>query len=109
MKIYWSIKSIPELADMSKERRKEIWKLCHLKYSVNLLILVLRVAIILVCCAIGLALGCFYSNHITIVFTWAVIVGTIVSTIGNFIIWQVEIALVKPNIREYLISHGKTN
>ena len=30
MKLYWSYNSIPELADLPKEKRKEIWQECHL-------------------------------------------------------------------------------
>ena len=26
MKIYWSLKSIPELADLSKDERRRVWK-----------------------------------------------------------------------------------
>jgi len=29
MKLYWSLKSIPELTDLPNEKRNEIWKICY--------------------------------------------------------------------------------
>jgi Mn2+/Fe2+ NRAMP family transporter len=105
MKLYWSLNSIPELANLPKERRKEIWKPCRLKCLASWPFWVSMIAIIVVWLVMLSKLGYFYSDNHIIGLIWGVIVSVIVS----FIMQQVEFALVRPYIREYLISHEKTN
>jgi hypothetical protein len=105
MKRYWSYKSIPELADLPKEKRKDIWQSCRLKRSANLPFGCSTDAITVVWLVIVLPLGTFYSNNHIIGLIWAVLVSAII----GFSLRQVEIALVKPYIREYLNPNVKTN
>lgn len=36
MKIYWSLKELPELAALSPEQQKQAWKECYKKYALKL-------------------------------------------------------------------------
>jgi hypothetical protein len=103
MKLYWSYNSIPELADLPKEKRKEIWHTCHLKCLVHWQIWV-SFLVCGLCAATGMGLGEFYYNRIG-GFLGAMLGGGI----GGFIIGEIKVSMVRPHIREYLISHGKTN
>jgi len=106
MKLYWSYNSIPELADLPKEKRKEIWKSCCLKCFANFPFWCsTKNAIALVWLVIVMPLVIYYSNHHMIGLIGFVLVGAII----GFILWQVEIALVKPYIRECLNSNVNTN
>jgi uncharacterized protein YcfJ len=40
MKIYWSLSSVPELASLSREEKREIWQACARKTLLNQLALV---------------------------------------------------------------------
>jgi hypothetical protein len=35
MQIYWSIKDIPELANLSAEQQKQAWQTCYKKYAMK--------------------------------------------------------------------------
>jgi len=105
MKLYWSCKSIPELADLPKDKRKEIWKTCRWNCVSSWPFWVSTIAIIVVWLVILRKLEYFYSdNHII-----GLILDAIACALVGFILFQVEIALVRPYIREYLISNAKTN
>jgi RsiW-degrading membrane proteinase PrsW (M82 family) len=104
MKIYWSYNSIPELADIPKEKRKEIWKPCSLKCLASWPFCVSAIAMIVVW-FILVKLGFFYSDNHTISSIWALIVTAIV----GFILKQVELALLRPYIRKYLNLNEQTN
>jgi hypothetical protein len=101
MKLYWSINSIPELADLPKEKRKEVWKSCHIKCFLHWQIWASAVLFGLGVAA-GSALGEFYYGRIggTI---GAAIAGGIVGIIG----WEIKVSVVRPLIRVYLNSHDK--
>jgi hypothetical protein len=110
MKLYWSYNSIPELADLPKEKRKEVWKTCHLKCWTSWPFWITTVAIIVIGTMVGGAtlrkLGYFCSdNHYIMGSFWAGAIGIFIT----FIITQVEISLARPYIREYLNSNVKTN
>ena len=105
MKLYWSLKSIPELADLPNKQRKEIWKSCRLKCLMTWPFWGSTITIIVFWLVILTKLGYFYRDRHLIGLIW----GAVISAIVVFIMWQVEIALVKPYIRKYLISHGKRN
>lgn len=95
MKLYWSINSIPELADLPKEKRKEVWRECCLKNRRNWRVLIIGVAI----CGIFGGIGSVIEK--------GPIGAMIASTVGVFIVWQIEAAAIRHHIREYLNSHGK--
>jgi hypothetical protein len=101
--LYWTYNSIPELADLPKEKRKELWHACHLKVFVHWQIWV-SLLVCGLCAATGTELGKFYYNHIG-GFLGAMLGGGI----GGFIVGQVGVAVTRPHIREYLNSHEKTN
>ena len=35
MKVYWSIKEIPELANLTPEQQKQAWRACYKKYALK--------------------------------------------------------------------------
>jgi len=96
MKIYWSLKSVPELSGMSKKERKVIWRRCYLKTFRNWQTWVAFIACV-VCAGIGNV--------------WGQILGAeIISTaigggIGGLILGLVTAEMESRNIREYLDSH----
>jgi len=102
MKLYWSCKSIPELAGLPKQKRKEVWAACHRK----ILPRYIWVACIIgaVCAPAGSIIGESYFGRIG-----GIIGAGIAGGIGGLIIWEVEVAVARPYIREYLSSHEKTN
>jgi hypothetical protein len=103
MKLYWSYNSIPELADLPKEKRKEIWHACHLKGLAHWQTWGACLVCGL-CCVTGSELGKLCYGRIG-GFIGAMIAGGL----GGLIAWEVTATMVRPHIREYLSSYGKTN
>jgi Na+/H+-dicarboxylate symporter len=102
MKLYWSLKSFPELADLPKQKREEVWTNTYKKHWFKIKILP---AITFGLCAVaGVAYGNTHYGY------FGKYCGAIIgSGIGWCIAWQITVAIIRPYIREYLISHGKTN
>jgi hypothetical protein len=102
MKLYWTYNSIPELADLPKDKRKEVWATCHRK----MLHRYIWVACVIgaVCVPAGMIIGESYFGRIG-----GIIEAMIAGGIGGLIIGEVKVAMTRPHIREYLISHEKTN
>jgi hypothetical protein len=103
VKLYWSYNSIPELADLPKEKRKVVWKSCHLKVFQHWLTW-FSFLISGICVAAGIALGDFYYGRMG-----GIIGGAIAGGIGGFIAWEIKVAKVRPYIREYLNTYEQTN
>lgn len=93
MRIYWSLKSIPELAEVPKKDRKKIWRRCFLKALRNWQTLVAGAALGL-CAALGNILG--------EILGYPCIGGAIGGAAGGLICSQVAIKRARPYIREYL-------
>ncbi len=104
MKIYWSYNSIPELADIPKEKRKEVWTTCYHRSKISYRYILVAVVIGAVCISAGMLLGKFYLGR-----TGGILGTAIAGGIAGFIIGQSIIASVRPYVREYLNSNGKTN
>ena len=102
MKLYWSYNSIPELANLPKENRKEVWAACHPKIFRRSIWISMIIAA--VCIPLGIEIGKSYFGGIA-----GLIVAVIIGGIVGALIWQVQAAMAMPYIREYLNSNVKTN
>jgi hypothetical protein len=100
MKLYWSLKSIPELADLPKEKRMEVWRACHPK-DIKHWQTWISFGFLGICVFLGMAFGKFYIRIIG-----QTIGGIIALWIWFIIFWQIKVSVVRPHIREYLNSHG---
>jgi hypothetical protein len=106
MKLYWSLKSIPELADLPKNNRRKIWQDCRNRMTSRrngrgyTYPMVIRVA----CVLAGMALGEFFF------YGPGLLLGLMIGGyLGYTVNFQMEVTTVVPYIREYLSSHEKTN
>ncbi len=99
MQLYWSLKSIPELAPLPKKDRRRIWKECYLMatnywrrwvYSLVYTIVIMTVIVI----AHERSAG-----FITVIAIVAILCGTI-----GFVEYQLDIHRMRPRIRDYLSS-----
>ena len=102
MKLYWSIKSIPELADLPKEKRDEVWKTC---YITNWKVRFLPSLIMPVFMASGILFALSYFYRFILI--GAIIAGA-VSVIGWAIGWETTVIMIRPYLRKNLISNEKT-
>lgn len=96
MKLYWSLKSIPELADLSKEKRDEVWKTC---YITNWKVRFLPSLIMPVFMFAGILFALSYFHGFILI--GAIIAGA-VSGIGWAIGWEITVNMMRPYVREYL-------
>ena len=98
MKIFWSFKSIPALAEMPKKERKAIWQRCCWLSFRNWQTWT-ALAICGCYAALGSILGQIYD---------AENIGTIIGgATGGFIAGLIIIKVEKRYIREYLKSHDQ--
>jgi hypothetical protein len=103
MNIYWSIYSIPELVDLPKEKRKEIWHECRGKvfhHWQTWFLLLMQVVLIVV--AIELVRSYFGSFNAVGLIVLIIISGLIAGVIAHF-----RIYINRSDIREYLKSYGQ--
>ena len=98
MKIYWSIKSIPELKEMPEEERKAIFRQCSAKVTHNWKTSIL-IGLCCLCAGFGIALGRKVGNIIG-----AMIAAVLGGAIIGFILLQVVIRKTLPYIRKELDS-----
>lgn len=96
LKIYWSLKSVPGLSQMSKKDRKVIWRRCYLKSFRNWQTWV-AVGACIACAGIGNILGQIWGAE-----TISTAIG---AGIGGLILGLVTAEMESRNIREYLDSH----
>lgn len=104
MKLYFSINSIPELANLPKKGRYQIWKACYSIFWKSWKNIILN--IILTILFISVLTGIYHTFDKFII---GLLVSVILGAIYVFIERQVAIYIIRPHIREYLSSHGKTN
>lgn len=104
MKIYWSLKSIPELADLPEEKHKEILKECGLtdleKTGAFWKLLALPFALA------GITLGKICGGKI------GSILGLVIGgVIGVIVLQQIQVYIVRSRVRKNLLvyKYGKTN
>lgn len=102
MKMYWSIRSIPEIAEFPEEERKEIlnkngltgFENRNIGYLLKLLMLPFMVA--------GAALGGMYAGRI------GAGIGIVIGGgIGGLVVWQIPVCIVRYRVRKYLFTHEK--
>jgi lipopolysaccharide export LptBFGC system permease protein LptF len=102
MKLYWSYNSIPELADLSNEKRNEIWKTC---YATNWKVRFLSSLIMPVFMFVGILIALSYFRHTLV----GMIIAVVITSIGWYIGWQITVNMIRPYLRKYLKSNVKTN
>jgi hypothetical protein len=103
MKLYFSIKSIPELANLPEEKQKEVWRKCSGKYWQHWQTW-FATLVLCACFALGQAVGMRFGG-----IPWRILCVFIGSFIGGVILNQTITSVVRSHIREYLSSYGKTN
>jgi hypothetical protein len=102
MKLYWSINSIPELADLPKQNLRRVWRSVYLKHWFKIGFLP---ALIVPICAIAIdTLSENYYGHFG-----RLICVCIGGGIGGLIGWEITANMIRPYLREYLNSNVKTN
>ena len=104
MKLYWSLKSIPELADLPKKDRYEIWKACYSMVWRSWKSIILHIILIILFISVLTVIYNTFDKFII-----GLLVAVSIGAICGFIEQQVAIYIIRPHIREYLSSHGKTN
>ncbi len=93
MKIYWTLKQIPELRDLPMYQRIWVWWACRLKdWKFDLIVGLVYFAIV------------FTGLQLIVGFNALAIIGAIFS----FIVWQFEIERLRPSFRDFLNEHGHT-
>jgi lipopolysaccharide export LptBFGC system permease protein LptF len=102
MKLYWSINSIPELADLPKQNRGKAWRNTYLKHWFK--VGFLPILIVAVSFVAGTFFGQNYSGHFGRAICAVIAVG-----ISGFIAWEIEANMIRPYLREDLKSNEKTN
>jgi len=101
MKIFWSFKSIPELAEMPKSEAKKIWLRCYLK-SYRSWQAWLALIICGACAAFGYIIGYTISDTYIVGPIGAGIGGAIGGLIGG----HIHTRRMRQYICEYLKSHN---
>ncbi len=97
MKIYWTLKQIPELRDLPKGERKRVWRDCYMtpKHMVIYVFVVVTVCF---------PLTWLINQAKMPTWTFAALSG-LCAGIASFIVSQVQIERLRPSIREYLNEH----
>lgn len=95
MQIYWSLKSIPELAELPASERGRIWRTAHWKIFRHW-----QVWLALGGCAIAAGLG----SSLGELTDYRIIGFTIGAGIGAFLYAQVAMHFARPHIRELLLE-----
>ena len=104
MKIYWSIRSVPELAKIPEENRKDILRKYALTNSENekigCLLSVLTTALML----IGATLGNICADRI------GAIIGIIIGgAVAVFVGCQIPVYIFRSRVRKHLFTYEKFN
>jgi len=104
MKLYFSINSIPELANLPKKGRYQIWKACYSMIWRSWKSIILHIILAILFISVLTVIYHTFDKFIIVL-----LVAAIIGAIYGFIEQQVAIYIIRPHIREYLSSHGKTN
>jgi len=100
MKLYWSCKSIPELAGLPKQKREEVWTNTYKKHWFK--IKILPAITVGLCVVTGAAYGDTHYGYLGKY--WGACIG---GGIGGCIAWQITVAIIRPYIRKYLKSYDQ--
>jgi hypothetical protein len=95
MKMYWTLKSIPELSGASWRERGRRWRRASSK---SLRHFTTQIALLLP--AFGGGFGAYYSQK----FDWGVWGGTLGGALGGFLFAQVSIAVARKHYRHILLG-----
>ena len=95
MQIYWSLKSIPELAEIPERERGRLWRAAHLRIFRHW-----QVWVALGGCAFAAALG----SSLGELTGYSIIGFAIGAGIGAFLYAQVAMHFARPHIRELLLE-----
>ena len=101
MKIFWSFKSIPELAEMPKKEQMRIWWRC---YWLSFRNWQTWIALIVcgACAALGAILGQMWAGHY-------LVGGTVGGAIGGAIGGHIHTKMIELHVREYLNSFSEAH
>jgi len=97
MKIYWTLKQIPELRDLPKDQRKRLWRACYDTPKV-------KVIYVFVVVTAGVPLMWLINQAKMSTWNTALLFGLGVGII-SFIVSQVQLERLRPSIRAYLKEH----
>jgi len=107
MKICWSLRSIPELADLPEEKHKEILKECGFTNLEKTPVFWGKILVLPFLLA-GMALGKICGGKISSIL--GLVIGCI---IGGFVSWQIQIYIIRSRVRKNLLiykyKYGKAN
>jgi hypothetical protein len=103
MKSHGSYNSIPELAGLSEQEQTEIWEKCSGKHWRHWQTWFAAVLIFCICVASGTIVGMKYDGIRRHLFSG------FISFVGGLIWLKANVWIIRVRIREYLISHEKTN
>jgi len=109
MKIYWSEKLIPELAELSKKERKRVWRKALFKvlFSWKILVAFLPFCLIIGIFEILYEISWRLVDNVIKVYRIEGIFFMIGLLIGCFVMDQVVYRLARPHIREILKDQNK--
>ena len=96
MKIYWSIKSIPEIAALPAQERKARWEIAFSRTRKNW-----RAWLALLACAVIGGLGALVGRELNI----GVAVALFAGALGGFVLWQLLVAITRKHSREILLGN----
>ena len=104
MSIYWTLRTVPELANLSNEQRRVIWRACygsafqHWQTWVSMLVCAL-------CIGAGWYASLVWSRAVALngLLMWlsVVLIGSIGGGLGVLIYQQTLIAVLRPHLRTY--------
>jgi hypothetical protein len=103
MKLYWSLKSIPELAGLSEQEQTGIWGKFRRKVWRHWQTWI-ATFVLCACFVLGQVVGMRFDG-----IHWRILCLFIGCYIGGEILNQTITSVIRTDIREYLSSYGKTN
>jgi hypothetical protein len=99
MRVYWSLRSIPELTDLPRAERRRLWRQCWGKVLGHW-----QVWLAFLAGALGLPAGAFLAAWLVSAagFAWSpavILAGGVWGSAYGFILNQVSIPLARPHLR----------
>jgi hypothetical protein len=98
LKIYWSLKSIPELAELPAKERKELWRRCLPKGRRNWRTWVAGGCFAAFIGGVSTVLARIISGSLAV----AILLASLIGGIGSLISFQFQVRTVRPYIRKEL-------
>ena len=106
MSIYWSLKSVPELAPLSRKQRRRVHERCLRRYFLRAPVTRRSVVAYLILLAILMSSG-FTGLYIASIFGWSDSLAVGVSaffgaTVGSYIFSRIAIPVLRPFYQEFI-------